>query len=128
MLNCIEQLKFDQDGLIPAIAQDAKTKQVLMLAWMNKESLQLTIQKKQAVYYSRSRQKLWYKGEESGYTQLIKKIRTDCDGDVILLEIKQVGGISCHTGRTACFFTQLDEKQQWQTIAPVIKDPNIIYK
>ncbi|BBB24060.1 phosphoribosyl-AMP cyclohydrolase [Isorropodon fossajaponicum endosymbiont JTNG4] len=125
-MDALKQTKFDDEGLIPAIAQDFKTGEILMFAWMNQESLALTIEKQRAVYYSRSRQKLWFKGEQSGYTQLIKKIFTDCDNDVILLKVEQVGGIACHTGRKSCFFQQLD-KNNWKTVANVLKNPKDIY-
>ncbi|MBW5290186.1 MAG: Phosphoribosyl-AMP cyclohydrolase [Candidatus Ruthia sp. Asou_11_S2] len=125
-MDALKQTKFDDEGLIPAIAQDFKTGEILMFAWMNQESLALTIEKQRAVYYSRSRQKLWFKGEQSGYTQLIKEIFTDCDNDVILLKVEQVGGIACHTGRKSCFFQQLD-KNNWKTVANVLKNPKDIY-
>ena len=126
-MSWLEQLKWDKNGLIPAIAQDAKTGKILMFAWMNKESLQQTQLSGKAVYWSRSRQKIWAKGEESGHSQAVKSIRTDCDKDVILLSIEQIGGIACHTGRESCFYHQLDS-EQWQTTEPVLKDPNLIYK
>ena len=126
-MSALEQTQFDSDGLIPAIAQDFETGEILMFAWMNKESLALTIEKKQAVYYSRSRKKLWFKGEESGHTQLIKEIYTDCDNDVILLKVEQVGSIACHTGRKSCFFQKLDAGE-WTSVADVLKDPKDIYK
>ena len=126
-LNWAEQLKWDENGLIPAIAQDEKTGKILMFAWMNKETLQQTQATAKATYWSRSRQKIWAKGEESGHSQIVKAIRTDCDKDVILLSIEQIGGIACHTGRESCFFNQLND-QQWLTTDPVIKDPNQIYK
>ena len=125
-MSALEQTKFDDNGLIPAIAQDFETGEILMFAWMNKESLALTIEKQQAVYYSRSRKKLWFKGEESGHTQLIKEIYTDCDNDVILLKVEQVGGIACHTGRKSCFFQNLKDGD-WKSVAKVIKDPKDIY-
>jgi len=125
-VSALEQTQFDKDGLIPAIAQDFETGEILMFAWMNKESLTLTIEKQQAVYYSRSRKKLWFKGEESGHTQLIKEIYTDCDNDVILLKVEQVGGIACHTGRKSCFFQKL-ESENWKSTAKVLKDPKDIY-
>ena len=125
-MNALEQIQFDDSGLIPAIAQDYKTGEILMFAWMNQESLALTIEKQQAVYYSRSRKKLWFKGEESGHTQLIKEIYTDCDNDVILLKVEQIGGIACHTGRESCFFQKLDNSS-WTSVADVIKDPKEIY-
>jgi len=125
-VSALEQIRFDDNGLIPAIAQDFDTGEILMFAWMNEESLALTIEKQQAVYYSRSRKKLWFKGEESGHTQLIKEIYTDCDNDVILLKVEQVGGIACHTGRKSCFFQKLDA-DEWTSVAGVLKDPKYIY-
>ncbi len=125
-MSALEQTQFDSDGLIPAIAQDFETGEILMFAWMNKESLTLTIEKQQAVYYSRSRKKLWFKGEESGHTQLIKDIYTDCDNDVILLKVEQIGGIACHTGRQSCFFQKLEDSN-WKSVTKVIKDPKDIY-
>jgi phosphoribosyl-AMP cyclohydrolase len=125
-MNALEHLKFDEQGLIPAIAQDCKTGEVLMFAWMNRESLKISIEKRRAVYYSRSRKKIWFKGEESGHTQLIKAIYADCDGDVILLKIEQVGDIACHTGRKSCFFQQL-KNDTWHTVSDIIKDPKDIY-
>jgi phosphoribosyl-AMP cyclohydrolase len=125
-VNALEKIRFDETGLIPAIAQDFETGEILMFAWMNKEALLLTIEKQQAIYYSRSRKKLWFKGEESGHTQLIKEIYTDCDNDVILLKVAQIGGIACHTGRKSCFFQKLDNNK-WQTITKVLKDPKDIY-
>ncbi|ABL02070.1 phosphoribosyl-AMP cyclohydrolase [Candidatus Ruthia magnifica str. Cm (Calyptogena magnifica)] len=126
-MDALKQTKFDDKNLIPAIVQDFKTGDILMFAWMNQESLALTIEKQQAVYYSRSRKKLWFKGEQSGHTQLIKEIFTDCDNDVILLRVDQVGGIACHTGRKSCFFQQLD-KNNWKTVANVLKNPKDIYE
>lgn len=120
-------IKYDADGLVPAIAQDYKTSEILMMAWMNQEALELTQEKQQAVYYSRSRQKLWFKGEESGHTQVLKEIRIDCDADVVLLSVEQKGGIACHTGRKRCFYRVLDDNKQWQEDEPVIKDPKEIY-
>ena len=125
-MSALDQIQFDNNGLIPAIAQDFKTGEILMFAWMNQESLALTIEKQQAVYYSRSRKQLWFKGEESGHTQLIKDIYTDCDNDVILLKVKQIGGIACHTGRESCFFQKLDNNN-WTSVADVLKDPKEIY-
>ncbi|ANN75832.1 phosphoribosyl-AMP cyclohydrolase [Bordetella flabilis] len=122
---------FDDQGLIPAIAQDADTGQVLMVAWMNRESLAETAASGRAVYWSRSRQRLWRKGEESGHTQQVHELRLDCDGDVVLLKVVQQGGIACHTGRASCFFRRLDEQdgqQRWHTTDPVLKDPELIYK
>ena len=125
-MNALESIQFDNQGLIPAITQDFQTRDILMFAWMNKEALALTIEKQQAVYYSRSRQKLWFKGKESGHTQIIKEIYTDCDNDVILLKVQQIGDIACHTGRKSCFFQQLD-KDNWTSISEVLKDPKDIY-
>lgn len=115
------------DGLVPVITQDADSGQVLMFAFMNQEALELTVSKGEAVYWSRSRQKLWHKGEESGHTQRVIEIRLDCDHDVILLRVKQHGDISCHTGRTSCFFHKLSG-DEWLIDQPVIKDPKEIYK
>ena len=123
----LEQIHWDADGLVPAIAQDAASGRVLMVAWMNRDSLQRTAELGEAVYWSRSRKKLWHKGEESGHVQRVKEIRTDCDQDVILLQIEQQGGIACHTGRASCFFSHL-ENGQWVATDPVLKDPDDIYK
>lgn len=122
-----EQIKWNQDGLVPVITQEVDTKQVLTLAWMNKEALQLTAKTGHAVYWSRSRNKLWHKGEQSGHQQLVKSIRLDCDNDAVLLQVVQKGGIACHTGRHHCFYQQL-ENEQWQTTEPVLKNPDEIYK
>ena len=124
----LDTVKFDEQGLIPAIAQDAQTGRVLMVAWMNKEALQLTADTKRGVYWSRSRKKLWHKGEESGHIQVVKEIQLDCDGDVIILKIEQLGGIACHTGRQSCFYRTLDNNQQWQIVEPVLKAPHAIYE
>ncbi len=118
-------LKWDADGIIPAIAQD-ESGRVVMFAWMNRQSLQETLACGYAVYWSRSRQRLWRKGEESGHLQKIRSIRTDCDVDVLLLQIEQIGGIACHTGRASCFFNEL-QGQRWVAADPVIKDPQKIY-
>ncbi len=126
-MSWVDEIKYDADGLVPAIAQDDKTGEVLMMAWMNKEALQLTQEKQQAVYFSRSRQKLWFKGEESGHTQVLKNMRIDCDADVVLLSVEQKGGIACHTGRKRCFYRVLDKQNQWQEDETVIKDPKEIY-
>jgi phosphoribosyl-AMP cyclohydrolase len=126
-MSWFDQVKWNESGLAPVITQEFKTKQVLTLAWMNKESLQLTAETGHAVYWSRSRQKLWHKGEESGNQQQIKSIRLDCDNDAILLEVVQKGGIACHTGRHHCFYQRLVDGQ-WQTIETVLKDPKEIYK
>ncbi len=123
----LNQVKWDEQGLVPAIAQDAQTGEVLMFAWMNREALEKTAKIGEAVYWSRSRRKLWHKGEESGHTQKVLEIRTDCDSDVVLLKIEQTGGIACHTGRRSCFFNKLD-KSSWLEVEPVLKDPKEIYK
>jgi len=123
----LEQIKWDKDGLVPAIAQDYQSGRILMMAWMNREALQLTIAEQRAIYFSRSRNKLWRKGEESGHVQKLYELRTDCDQDVILMQVEQLGGIACHTGRESCFYLR-QEDQQWQSTDPVIKDPNSIYK
>lgn len=125
-MNWLDEIRFDENGLIPAITQDANSGKILMMAWMNRESLQLTAEKQQAVYWSRSRGKLWHKGEESGHTQNIVDIRFDCDEDVILLKVEQSGGIACHTGRESCFYRQL-QGDQWVEVESVIKDPKDIY-
>lgn len=123
----LNKINWSDDGLVTAIAQDAMTGRVLMVAWMNRDALRLTHEKNEAVYWSRSRKKLWHKGEESGHTQKVKEIRTDCDGDVLLLQIEQTGGIACHTGRESCFFNQLQD-DKWLEIDPVLKSPEEIYK
>jgi phosphoribosyl-AMP cyclohydrolase len=123
----IKHLRFDEHGLITAIAQDHKTNKVLMVAWMNAQSLAMTLARKEAVYFSRSRQRLWHKGEESGHTQHVHAIRTDCDGDVLLLSVEQRHGIACHTGREACFFYELSDNKQWQVVEPIVKSPESIY-
>ena len=117
---------FDKDGLIPAIAQDAENGQIMMVAWMNRESLAETAATGRAVYWSRSRQRLWRKGEESGHVQKVHSIRADCDGDVLLLSVDQVGSIACHTGRESCFFLEL-HGDRWVAVDPVRKDPKAIY-
>ena len=122
----LDEIKWTDDGLVPAIAQDAESGKVLMFAWMNRESLAETAATGFAVYWSRSRQKLWRKGEASGHQQLVKGISLDCDADVILLEIEQRGGIACHTGRESCFYRRLKDGV-WETVAPVLKDPAEIY-
>jgi len=123
----LDEVKWTDDGLVPAIAQDATTGRVLMFAWMNRESLALSVEKGEAVYYSRSRKKLWHKGEESGHTQKIQSLRLDCDGDVILMKIEQTGGIACHTGRESCFYKEF-QSGQWVAVDSVIKDPKDIYE
>lgn len=123
----LNKINWSAEGLVPAIAQDAASGDILMVAWMNREALKQTAEKGEAVYWSRSRKKLWHKGEESGHTQKVKEIRTDCDEDVILLKVEQAGGIACHTGRHSCFFQRL-EGAHWQATEPVLKDPHEIYK
>lgn len=125
-MSYLEDIKWDNDGLVPAIAQDAKTGQILMVAWMNREALELTVNKNRAVYWSRSRQKLWRKGEESGHVQELVELRLDCDSDVIMMKVNQVANIACHTGRTSCFYRVL-ENGQWQIVDKVVKDPKDIY-
>lgn len=125
--NWLNKVNWSDDGLVPAIAQDATSNEVLMVAWMNREALKRTVESGEAVYWSRSRKKLWHKGEESGHVQKIHEIRLDCDEDVILLKIEQIGGISCHTGRHDCFFQKL-ENHEWTVTEPVLKDPSEIYK
>ena len=122
----LDDIKWTDDGLIPAVAQDADTGRILMMAWMNKESLTITVQEQKAVYWSRSRQKLWRKGESSGNTQIIKAIKIDCDADVVILEVEQIGGIACHTGRESCFYRKLVDGQ-WQITDEVLKDPKEMY-
>jgi phosphoribosyl-AMP cyclohydrolase len=122
----LNKVNWNDDGLVPVIAQDAASNEVLMVAWMNREALKRTVEDGEAVYWSRSRKKLWHKGEESGHVQKVKDIRLDCDGDVILLKIEQVGGIACHTGRRHCFFQRLEDGQ-WRVVEPVLKDPAEIY-
>jgi phosphoribosyl-AMP cyclohydrolase len=126
-MSWLDEINWDSEGLVPVIAQDYKTGTVLMFAWMNREALQRTDETQQAVYFSRSRNKLWRIGEESGHTQKVHEIRVDCDEDVILLRIEQVGGIACHTGRNSCFFKKL-ENGHWKIDQPVIKNPEDIYK
>jgi phosphoribosyl-AMP cyclohydrolase len=123
----LDKIKWTADGLVPALAQDYKTGQILMMAWMNREALEATVTEGRAIYYSRSRKKLWRKGEESGHVQKLKEIRLDCDSDVILMQVEQIGGIACHTGREHCFFKRLDNGE-WVSVEPVIKDPKDIYK
>lgn len=126
-MSWLDEVNFDKDGLVPVIAQEHATGKVLMFAWMNREALQLTNDTRQAVYWSRSRNKLWRKGEESGHVQKVHEIRLDCDEDVILISVEQVGGIACHTGRHNCFFKKLDN-DRWHIDQPIIKNPEDIYK
>ncbi len=124
--NFLDAVQWNADGLAPAIAQEAATGEVLMLAWMNRESLALSIQEGRAIYWSRSRQALWRKGESSGHVQRLLEVRLDCDADAILLKVEQLGHIACHTGRVSCFYNKL-EHDQWQAVDPVIKHPDEIY-
>ena len=123
----LDDIKWDTHGLVPAVAQETGTGKILMVAWMNRESLELSVKEGHAIYWSRSRHKLWRKGEESGHVQMIKDIRLDCDNDVVLLEVEQLGGIACHTGRHNCFYKQL-QNDQWVEVETVIKNPDEIYK
>jgi len=123
----LNKVNWAQDGLVPAVTQEADSGRVLTVAWMNREALQKTVQTGEAHYWSRSRRKLWRKGEESGHVQKVRSIRLDCDEDVILLEVEQVGGIACHTGRHSCFFQKLDGAG-WVAVDPVLKDPAEIYR
>ena len=126
----LDEVKWDASGLVPAIAQEVGSNDVLMFAFMNREALAQTAARGEAVYYSRSRQRLWHKGEESGYIQKVHELRLDCDNDVVLLKVEQLGhepGIACHTGRHSCFF-QLLKDGEWKTVEPVLKDPERIYK
>jgi phosphoribosyl-AMP cyclohydrolase len=122
----LDEVAWDAQGLVPAVAQDSVTGEVLMFAWMNREALALTAETGHAVYWSRSRGRLWHKGEESGHTQKVLELRVDCDKDVVLMKIEQIGGIACHTGRRSCFFNRL-ESSGWQDVEPVLKDPKLIY-
>ncbi len=122
----LDEISWNEQGLIPAIAQDAKSGEILMLAWMNQEALTRTAREGRAVYWSRSRNRLWYKGEESGHVQRVSEIRLDCDNDVLLLRVEQIGEIACHTGRRSCFYKRLDG-EAWISVDPVIKDPAAIY-
>ena len=129
-MDWIDDIRWDAAGLVPAIAQEAGSGDVLMMAWMNREALQRTVELGEAVYWSRSRGRLWHKGEESGHVQKVESIRLDCDGDVLLLRVRQLGhepGIACHTGRHSCFYRELQD-QRWQSVEPVLKDPQSIYR
>ena len=123
----LDKISWTADGLVPVIVQEFGTGDILMFAWMNREALSLTAATKQAVYWSRSRNKLWHKGEESGHVQKVREIRTDCDEDVVLLVVEQIGGIACHTGRHSCFFRKLDQ-DEWVEDQPVLKSPQEIYR
>jgi phosphoribosyl-AMP cyclohydrolase len=123
----IDDVSWNKDGLVPAIAQDAVSGVVLMVAWMNREALQLTIDENRAIYWSRSRQKIWRKGEESGHIQELVELRLDCDSDVILMKVNQIGNIACHTGRQSCFY-RIFKDGKWEDFDEVIKDPEDIYR
>ncbi len=124
----LNRIKWDDKGLVPVIAQESGTGKVLMFAWMNAQALQKTLELERAVYFSRSRNKLWFKGEESGHVQHVKSVRMDCDQDVLLLEVVQDGGMACHTGRHSCFFEAFDfDSRTWQVTEPVLKNPDLIY-
>lgn len=127
----LDKVSWDAQGLVPVIAQEVGSNDVLMFAWMNREALARTVETREAVYYSRSRKRLWHKGEESGHVQKVHEIRLDCDEDVVLLKVEQIDGIACHTGRHSCFFQKFEgtvEDGQWATVEPVLKDPHKIYK
>ena len=129
-MNWLDEIRWDENGLVPVIAQEASTGDVLMFAWMNRDALAKTAELGEAVYWSRSRKRLWHKGEESGHTQKVIDLRLDCDNDVVLMKVEQLGhkpGIACHTGRHSCFFQKYD-KGQWVSVDPVLKDPGNIYK
>jgi len=123
----LDAVRFDAAGLVTAIAQEAGTGAILMVAWMNREALAETVRSGRAVYWSRSRKRLWRKGEESGHAQAVREIRLDCDGDVVLLTVEQAGGIACHTGRRSCFFSRLQD-DRWIVVDPVLRDPETIYR
>jgi phosphoribosyl-AMP cyclohydrolase len=127
MSSWLDTVNWNSDGLVPAIAQDTQTGRILMMAWMNRESLQLSAERGEAVYWSRSRNQLWHKGETSGHIQKLHEIRLDCDEDVVVLQVEQLGGIACHTGRESCFYRVLKDGE-WQTVEPVLKDPAEIYR
>jgi phosphoribosyl-AMP cyclohydrolase len=122
----LKKIQWDEHGLVPVIAQEAGTGDILMFAWMNREALAKTVELGEAVYWSRSRKKLWHKGEESGHVQKVLEIRLDCDEDVVLLKVEQAGGIACHTGRHSCFFQKFDNGD-WNSVEPVLQDPDTIY-
>lgn len=123
----LDEVKWDERGLVPVVAQDTATGRVLMLAWMDRDALARTAETGEAVYYSRSRARLWRKGEESGHIQRVREIRMDCDNDVVLLQVEQMGGVACHTGRPSCFFQSLRDGR-WVTVEAVVKDPKAIYR
>lgn len=127
--NWLDNIKWNEQGLVAAIAQDYKSKRVLMMAWMNRESLELSLEESRAIYWSRSREKIWRKGEDSGNVQLLKNIYLDCDGDALVLEVEQLGDIACHTGRESCFYQKLElENKTWKSIDSIKKNPDEMYK
>ena len=126
-MSWLDEVPWNEHGLIAAVAQDLSTGRVLTVAWMNREALQKTVERQEAVYWSRSRGRLWRKGEESGHVQKLRELRLDCDADAVLLKVEQVGGIACHTGRESCFYRKL-ENGKWVALDPVLKDPGLIYR
>ncbi|MGF1614445.1 MAG: phosphoribosyl-AMP cyclohydrolase [Gammaproteobacteria bacterium] len=122
----LDDIQWNQEGLLPVIVQDALQGDILMMAWMNREALHLTVEEQRAVFWSRSRQRLWRKGEDSGNVQRVREMRLDCDGDALLLRVEQQGGVACHTGRRSCFYRALQEKR-WIAVEPVLKDPQMLY-
>jgi phosphoribosyl-AMP cyclohydrolase len=127
-MDWLDKLKWNGEGLVPVIAQEAGTGRILMFAWMNRDALAKTVETGEAVYWSRSRGRLWRKGEESGHVQKVRELRLDCDDDALLIEVEQVGGIACHTGRRSCFFQKYEQGGRWVVTDPVIKDPGEIYR
>lgn len=127
MMSWLDEVKFNEAGLVPVIAQDDQTGRVLMLAWANREALEEAVRTRRGVYFSRSRSRLWRKGEESGNVQLLSEVRLDCDGDAVLYRVRQVGGMACHTGRESCFYKKL-EGQEWVAVDPVIQNPETLYR
>jgi phosphoribosyl-AMP cyclohydrolase len=127
MSDWLDEVPWNEAGLIAAVAQDAASGRVLTVAWMNRDALRETASRGEAVYWSRSRNRLWRKGEQSGHVQRVRELRLDCDADAVLLKVEQAGGIACHTGRESCFFRKL-ENGRWVTIDPVLKDPSLIYR
>jgi phosphoribosyl-AMP cyclohydrolase len=127
-MSWLDEVRWDDNGLVPAVVQEVGSNDLLMVAWMNRESLERTARIGEAVYWSRSRRKLWHKGEDSGHVQKVREIRLDCDNDVVLLKVEQHGGIACHTGRHSCFFQKLLESDRWEAVEQVLKDPGEIYK
>lgn len=126
-MSWLDEVPWNEQDLVAVVTQDHATGRILTVAWMNREALQKTAETNEAVYWSRSRRRLWRKGEESGYVQKVREVRIDCDGDAILLRVEQIGGIACHTGRESCFFRKL-ENGEWVTMDPVLRDPKLIYK